>query len=67
MKKFIKDNTKPDQNYYDSSQARPVLQCGWRLRMAFLLSLFGAVAVQKNVRDIAQADEHGSGATYVKE
>ena len=35
--------------------------------MSFLLSLFGAVAVQKNVRDIAQADEHGSGATYVKE
>ena len=27
--------------------------------MAFLLSLFGAVAVQKNVRDVALADEQG--------
>jgi uncharacterized membrane protein YiaA len=35
--------------------------------MSFLLSLFGAVAVQKNVRDIAQADDQGSGVTYVKE
>ena len=29
--------------------------------MSFLLSLFGAVAVQKNVRDIALADEAGGG------
>jgi len=35
--------------------------------MSFLLSLFGAVAVQKNVRDIAQADENGPGVTFVKE
>jgi uncharacterized membrane protein YiaA len=35
--------------------------------MSYLLSLFGAVAVQKNVRYIAQADEQGSGVTYVKE
>ena len=27
--------------------------------MSFVLALFGAVAVQKNVRDIALADEHG--------
>lgn len=27
--------------------------------MSFVLALFGAVAVQKNVRDIAAADEHG--------
>ncbi len=30
--------------------------------MSFLLSLFGAVAVQKNVRDIAIAEEQGGGA-----
>jgi uncharacterized membrane protein YiaA len=35
--------------------------------MSFLLSLFAAVAVQKNVRDIALADENGSGVTFVKE
>jgi uncharacterized membrane protein YiaA len=28
--------------------------------MSFVLALFGAVAVQKNVRDIALADEYGS-------
>lgn len=31
--------------------------------MAFLLSLFAAVAVQKNVRDLAQADRIGSENT----
>ena len=37
--------------------------------MGFLMSLFAAVAVQKNVRDIAQADESDRGGTggYVKE
>ncbi|UUZ53681.1 YiaA/YiaB family protein [Massilia sp. H-1] len=35
--------------------------------MSFLLSLFAAVAVQKNVRDIALADENGPGISYVKE
>jgi uncharacterized membrane protein YiaA len=34
--------------------------------MGFLMSLFAAVAVQKNVRDIAQADE-ADGPNYVKE
>ena len=37
--------------------------------MGFLMSLFAAVAVQKNVRDIAQADESDRSGTggYVKE
>lgn len=36
--------------------------------MGFLMSLFAAVAVQKNVRDIAQADESdGAAGGYVKE
>ena len=30
--------------------------------MSFLLSLFGAVAVQKNVRDVALADENANAA-----
>lgn len=34
--------------------------------MSFVLSLFAAVAVQKNVRDIALADE-GSAPTFVKD
>jgi uncharacterized membrane protein YiaA len=35
--------------------------------MGFLMSLFAAVAVQKNVRDIAQADESDGAGGYVKE
>lgn len=35
--------------------------------MSFVLSLFAAVAVQKNVRDVALADASGSDATYSKE
>jgi len=35
--------------------------------MSFVLSLFAAVAVQKNVRDVAQADDNGAPATFVKE
>jgi uncharacterized membrane protein YiaA len=35
--------------------------------MSFLLSLFAAVAVQKNVRDIALADEGSSEGAYMKE
>lgn len=35
--------------------------------MAFLLALFGAVAVQKNVRDIALADESDGAGAYGKE
>ena len=34
--------------------------------MSFLLSLFAAVAVQKNVRDVALADESGTEANYMK-
>ena len=34
--------------------------------MSFLLSLFAAVAVQKNVRDVALADESGAEANYMK-
>lgn len=35
--------------------------------MAFLLALFGAVAVQKNVRDIALANEADGAGAYSKE
>jgi uncharacterized membrane protein YiaA len=35
--------------------------------MGFLMSLFAAVAVQKNVRDIALADENDHGHRMVKE
>ena len=35
--------------------------------MAFLLALFGAVAVQKNVRDIALADAADGAGAYSKE
>jgi uncharacterized membrane protein YiaA len=35
--------------------------------MGFLMSLFAAVAVQKNVRDIAQADDSDRGINIVKD
>ncbi|HEY0063547.1 MAG TPA: inner membrane protein YiaA [Telluria sp.] len=35
--------------------------------MSFLLSLFAAVAVQKNVRDIAQADDSNGVGAFVKD